>query len=110
MPGTYRDRDDDYGSRSRGRSRYEDENDNRSRGRSMMQRGGGGRSMRSREDEDDGRGRGRGGWFGDSEGHSQAARRGWDGAFRFHFGPYLALGGVVALFWGVPIVRWYLTP
>jgi leader peptidase (prepilin peptidase)/N-methyltransferase len=39
-----------------------------------------------------------------------AARRGWDAAFRFHFGPYLALGGVVALFWGVPIVRWYLTP
>jgi leader peptidase (prepilin peptidase)/N-methyltransferase len=39
-----------------------------------------------------------------------AAKRGWDGAFRFHFGPYLALGGVIALFWGVPIVRWYLTP
>ena len=39
-----------------------------------------------------------------------AAKRGWDGAFRFHFGPYLALGGVVAMFWGAPIVRWYLTP
>ena len=37
-----------------------------------------------------------------------AARRGWDGAFRFHFGPYLALGGVVAMFWGEPILRWYL--
>ena len=39
-----------------------------------------------------------------------AAKRGWDGAFRFHFGPYLALGGVVALFWGGPILRWYLNP
>ena len=37
-----------------------------------------------------------------------AARRGWDGAFRFHFGPYLAFGAVVALFWGAPILRWYL--
>ena len=39
-----------------------------------------------------------------------AARRGWDAAFRFHFGPYLAIAGVVALFWGKPILRWYLTP
>ncbi len=38
------------------------------------------------------------------------ARRGWDSAFRFHFGPYLALGAIVALFWGQPIVRWYLSP
>ena len=38
------------------------------------------------------------------------ARRGWDSAFRFHFGPYLALGAVVALFWGATIVRWYLNP
>ena len=38
------------------------------------------------------------------------ARRGWDSAFRFHFGPYLALGAVVALFWGAPIMRWYLNP
>ena len=38
------------------------------------------------------------------------ARRGWDGAFRFHFGPYLALGAVVALFWGQPVMRWYLGP
>jgi leader peptidase (prepilin peptidase)/N-methyltransferase len=38
------------------------------------------------------------------------ARRGWDSAFRFHFGPYLALGAIVALFWGQPIVRWYLNP
>jgi leader peptidase (prepilin peptidase)/N-methyltransferase len=39
-----------------------------------------------------------------------AARRGWDGAFRFHFGPYLAMGGIAALFWGDAAMRWYLTP
>ena len=39
-----------------------------------------------------------------------AAKRGWDGAFRFHFGPYLALGAIVAMFWGDPILRWYLSP
>jgi hemerythrin superfamily protein len=33
-------------------------------------------SSRGRDDDD--RGRGRGGWFGDPEGHSEAARRGWD--------------------------------
>lgn len=38
-----------------------------------------------------------------------AARRGWDGAFRFHFGPYLAIAAIVAMFWGGPIMRWYLT-
>jgi len=32
---------------------------------------------RGRNDDDDDRGRGRG-WFGDSEGHSEASRRGWD--------------------------------
>jgi len=37
-----------------------------------------------------------------------AARGGWDGNFRFHFGPYIAIAGVVALFWGAPILRWYL--
>ena len=37
-----------------------------------------------------------------------AARRRWDGAFRFHFGPYIALAGVIALYWGTGIVRWYL--
>nr|WP_313010931.1 hypothetical protein [Brucella intermedia] len=31
----------------------------------------------SRYDDDD-RGRGHGGWFGDSRGHAEAARRGWD--------------------------------
>jgi leader peptidase (prepilin peptidase) / N-methyltransferase len=39
-----------------------------------------------------------------------AAKRGWDSAFRFHFGPYLALGAIVAMFWGGPIMRWYLGP
>src|SRR5512135_1075905 len=37
-----------------------------------------------------------------------AARRGWDAAFRFHFGPYLAIAAIVAMFWGNQIVRWYL--
>ena len=37
-----------------------------------------------------------------------AARRRWDPGFRFHFGPYLALGAVVALFWGQPLLQWYL--
>ena len=37
-----------------------------------------------------------------------AARGRWDGGFRFHFGPYLAIAGVVALFWGEPVLRWYL--
>jgi len=55
-------------SRSRGRS--EDYDDNRRSSRSM-----------SRYEDDDRRssgGRGRGGWFGDPEGHSEAAREGWD--------------------------------
>jgi leader peptidase (prepilin peptidase)/N-methyltransferase len=29
-----------------------------------------------------------------------AARTGWDWKFRFHFGPYIALAGLVAMFWG----------
>ena len=37
-----------------------------------------------------------------------AARGKWDAGFRFHFGPYLAIAGLVAMFWGEPIVRWYL--
>ena len=37
-----------------------------------------------------------------------AAKRHWDGAFRFHFGPYIAIAGVVALYWGTGIMRWYL--
>jgi leader peptidase (prepilin peptidase)/N-methyltransferase len=34
-----------------------------------------------------------------------AARRGWDWKFKFHFGPYIAIAGVVALFWGNEIAR-----
>ena len=37
-----------------------------------------------------------------------AARGRWDAGFRFHFGPYLAIAGIVAMFWGEPILRWYL--
>jgi leader peptidase (prepilin peptidase)/N-methyltransferase len=37
-----------------------------------------------------------------------AARGRWDGGFRFHFGPYLAIAGVIALFWGAPILRWWM--
>jgi hypothetical protein len=64
-----RDDDDDYGrSRSRSSSRY-DEDDRRY-------------SSRSGRDRDDDRGysrdRGQGGWFGDAEGHSEAARLGWE--------------------------------
>jgi leader peptidase (prepilin peptidase)/N-methyltransferase len=36
-----------------------------------------------------------------------AARGKWDAGFRFHFGPYIAIAALVALFWGEPIVRWY---
>ena len=34
-----------------------------------------------------------------------SARRGWDWKFRFHFGPYLALAGVIAMFWGAAIMQ-----
>jgi leader peptidase (prepilin peptidase)/N-methyltransferase len=37
-----------------------------------------------------------------------AARGRYEGGFRFHFGPYIAIAAVVALFWGEPIVRWYM--
>ena len=36
-----------------------------------------------------------------------AARGRWDAGFRFHFGPYIAIAALVALFWGEPILRWY---
>jgi leader peptidase (prepilin peptidase)/N-methyltransferase len=32
-----------------------------------------------------------------------AARGRWDGAFRFHFGPYIAIAGVAAMFWGAAL-------
>jgi len=34
-----------------------------------------------------------------------AARRGLDWKFKFHFGPYIAIAGVIALFWGSEIAR-----
>jgi len=34
-----------------------------------------------------------------------AARGGWDAGFRFHFGPYIAIAGVVALLWGHGILQ-----
>jgi len=37
-----------------------------------------------------------------------AARGRWDASFKFHFGPYIAVAGIVAMFWGEPLVRWYL--
>ena len=37
-----------------------------------------------------------------------AVRRHWDGGFRFHFGPYIAIAGVIALYWGGSLLRWYL--
>src|SRR5262252_7774500 len=33
------------------------------------------------------------------------ARRGLDWKFKFHFGPYIAIAGVIALFWGNEIAR-----
>jgi leader peptidase (prepilin peptidase)/N-methyltransferase len=36
-----------------------------------------------------------------------SARRGWDWKFKFHFGPYLALAGIIALFWGPAIMQRY---
>ena len=58
--GRFRSRDEDDDRRYRSRSR--DEDDDR-------------RSYRGRDRDED---RGQGGWFGDSRGHSEAARRGWD--------------------------------
>jgi leader peptidase (prepilin peptidase)/N-methyltransferase len=36
-----------------------------------------------------------------------AARGGWDRGFRFHFGPYIAIAGVVAMLWGRPIMNFF---
>lgn len=75
-----RDDDDRGGGRSgsarSSSSRYEDDDRGGSRSRQSDDDDRRYRS-RSRDDEDD-RGRGRGGWFGDSRGHSEAARRGWE--------------------------------
>lgn len=32
-----------------------------------------------------------------------AARRGWDGMFKFHFGPYIAMAAILVMFWGKEI-------
>ena len=39
-----------------------------------------------------------------------AANRGWDGNFRIHFGPYIAIAGIVAMFWGSEISRYLGLP
>jgi leader peptidase (prepilin peptidase)/N-methyltransferase len=36
-----------------------------------------------------------------------AAKRGWDWKFRFHFGPYIAIAGMVAMLWGTAIAQRY---
>jgi leader peptidase (prepilin peptidase)/N-methyltransferase len=36
-----------------------------------------------------------------------AARGRWEAGFRFHFGPYIAIAALIALYWGEPILRWY---
>ena len=71
--------DDDRGGRGGSRSRYDDDDDRDrdDRGRFTSSRGGS-RSRYEDDDDDRGRGRGRGGWFGDSEGHSRAARERWE--------------------------------
>ena len=84
---SYRDDDDDRRYQSLGRD-YDDDRSYRSQGSSDRERDSRGRFMsdddngrgRSYASGNGGRGRGRdnGGWFGDPEGHSEAARRGWD--------------------------------
>ena len=80
--GRYQDEDEDYRSGyGRGsRSRYE-EDDRRGYCQGGGQGGGqyrSGSSSGGRMSEGSDRDRGQGGWFGDSEGHSEASRRGWD--------------------------------
>jgi hypothetical protein len=80
--------DDRSGSRSRSSGRYDDDDDrgrgSRSRSSSYDDDDDGRRGSRSRssgryEDDDDRGGRGGGrGWFGDSEGHAEAARERWE--------------------------------
>lgn len=36
-----------------------------------------------------------------------AGRRGWDWKFKFHFGPYIAIAGLIAMFWGTEIAQRY---
>jgi hemerythrin superfamily protein len=74
-----RGRDDDDDDRRGSRSRSRDDDDDRRRSRGRDDDDDRGSRSRSRDDDDDDRrGRGRGGWFGDSEGHAEAARRRWE--------------------------------
>ncbi|MCW1986876.1 UNVERIFIED_ORG: hemerythrin superfamily protein [Sphingomonas sp. R1F5B] len=68
---------DDRGSASRGGRHDDDDGRRSSRGRDDHDDDRG-RSRRMSHDDDD-RDRGHGGWFGDSRGHSEASRRGWEG-------------------------------
>lgn len=73
-----RDDEDDDRSSSRGRSSRQYDDDDR-RYSSSRRYDDDRRSSSSRSRDDDySRDRGQGGWFGDSEGHAEAARRGWD--------------------------------
>jgi leader peptidase (prepilin peptidase)/N-methyltransferase len=36
-----------------------------------------------------------------------AARGRWDGDFRFHFGPYIAIAGIVTMFWSRRIMEFF---
>ena len=68
------DDDDDRRSGGRGSSRSRDDDYDDRRGSSQSRsRGSESRGSTRRSDDDEGRG-----WFGDSEGHSEAARRGWE--------------------------------
>ncbi|HTP62027.1 MAG TPA: A24 family peptidase [Burkholderiales bacterium] len=35
-----------------------------------------------------------------------SARRGWDGKFKFHFGPYIAIAGIATMFYGQAMYVW----
>jgi hypothetical protein len=73
--------DDDGRSRSYGARGGNGDQDRDQRGRFTSDDDDRGYRSRSRDDDDNrGRlsGRGQGGWFGDSEGHAEASRRGWD--------------------------------
>lgn len=84
--------DDDRGGRNGGSGWFGDSRGHSEAARRGWDERGGSSSSRSSRDYDDdrhggsfrssqgggGRDRGQGGWFGDSEGHSEASRRGWD--------------------------------
>jgi len=89
--GRYDDEDERYGRRSMSRERDDEgrfmsEGGSHSRGRHDDEDERYSRRSMGRDRDDEGRftrsgsseGRGHGGWYGDSEGHSEASRRGWD--------------------------------